>query len=539
MDYTTNNNLEKGLDISKINMDETEDEEVKANAFGMRHYHSSSEEEDSDDESHASDVERPLRFASGKNIRGKVYKPKPLKYNDVDGTAKTTGLVKRSQIIHNECEFSEEEGEEETFEEDEEDNHIVNQFDSSFYDSHVENDDGEETSVAAGLEASHDDGSVDSDESSRESDGDDESLDSDEDSSVGSNLNEREDEDEFTDDEADDDASVEESDDEARVECSYEEDTENDEALDITTESKQIPTESTFAESDDDGSVCASDVQELIEKPAASTDMYFSEEDEALDQEESNGVNFEPNEDVDDADVMKCLIDPEEYDALNIQAQPLKRVLSTSCQQPMNITPEDHGSITKRNCRRASVKRSPDENGVQPPFLPALSIGESAIAISLDQRKRQSPQLSASSEEEIVDSQLADELIDGIARADQTTIEGRDPVPLLTPPSTPNMERRSSTGQFALCEWPSNLAVDNALTAAAYDDRPLSPSTLARMEEQDSTADDFITTPVYDHCARLRSVSDVITPQNNTGLTPMLQSIGMPSAQTWKELHQR
>ena len=88
---------------------------------------------------------------------------------------------------------------------------------------------------------------------------------------------------------------------------------------------------------------------------------------------------------------MKCLIDPEEYGALNIQAQPLKRVLSTSCQQPMNITPEDYGSITKRNCRRASVKLSPDENGVQPPFLPALSIGESAIAISLDQRKRQSP----------------------------------------------------------------------------------------------------------------------------------------------------
>ena len=28
MDYTTNNNLEKGLDISKINMDETEDEEM-------------------------------------------------------------------------------------------------------------------------------------------------------------------------------------------------------------------------------------------------------------------------------------------------------------------------------------------------------------------------------------------------------------------------------------------------------------------------------------------------------------------------------
>lgn len=59
-------------------------------------------------------VERPLRFASGKNIRGKVYKPKPMKYMvDVNGAAKTTGFFKRNQIIHNECEFSEEEGEEE------------------------------------------------------------------------------------------------------------------------------------------------------------------------------------------------------------------------------------------------------------------------------------------------------------------------------------------------------------------------------------------------------------------------------------------
>lgn len=149
----------------------------------------------------------------------------------------------------------------------------MNQFDSSFYDSHVENDDGEDTSVAAVLEASRDDLSVDSDENSHESDDDDESLDPDEDSSVESNLNEREDEDEFTDDELNDDASVEESDDEERVDCSYEEDTDNDEALDITTESKQIQTESTFAESDDDVSVCASDVQELIEKPAASTDL--------------------------------------------------------------------------------------------------------------------------------------------------------------------------------------------------------------------------------------------------------------------------
>lgn len=32
---------------------------------------------------------------------------------DVNGTTKTTGFVKRNQIIHNECEFSEEEGEEE------------------------------------------------------------------------------------------------------------------------------------------------------------------------------------------------------------------------------------------------------------------------------------------------------------------------------------------------------------------------------------------------------------------------------------------
>jgi len=48
--------LKKNIDTSTrmMNMDETEDEEVKRNCFGMKHYESSSKEEESDDDSVAS-----------------------------------------------------------------------------------------------------------------------------------------------------------------------------------------------------------------------------------------------------------------------------------------------------------------------------------------------------------------------------------------------------------------------------------------------------------------------------------------------------
>jgi hypothetical protein len=38
-------------DIEMMNMDETEDEEVKRNCFGMKHYESSSQDGGSDDDS--------------------------------------------------------------------------------------------------------------------------------------------------------------------------------------------------------------------------------------------------------------------------------------------------------------------------------------------------------------------------------------------------------------------------------------------------------------------------------------------------------
>jgi hypothetical protein len=47
------NNLNINTDMNAMSMDETEDEEVKRNCFGMKHYESSGseEQEESDDDS--------------------------------------------------------------------------------------------------------------------------------------------------------------------------------------------------------------------------------------------------------------------------------------------------------------------------------------------------------------------------------------------------------------------------------------------------------------------------------------------------------
>jgi hypothetical protein len=256
----------------------------------------------------------------------------------------------------------------------------------------------------------------------------------------------------------------------------------------------------------DDESVSADEIQNLIEKPEAS-DMCFSENEVE--------VNPEKELDGDDYDVMDCLIDPDQ-EIRQTHMQPLKRVLST--QQAMHVTPDDDGSQIKRSCRRTSVNIQ--ESKVIPPFLPFLSHGQSAMSLHLAQRNRESPQLTVSTQEDVVDNQLAEELLDDIS---ETPAKDRDPVPLLTPPTTP-IEERMNTGQIAICEWPSNLAVDNAFTAA-IELRSLSPSSLAKLEEQDPSKNDLSTPPTFLY-QRLRSVSEI----SSTGLTPMLSSMGMPSS---------
>lgn len=215
----------------------------------------------------------------------------------------------------------------------------------------------------------------------------------------------------------------------------------------------------------------------------------------------------------DDYDVMSCLIDAEGDDTIK-STHPLKRVLSV--QRVEDGNEEDESSQCKRS-RTIEHTTTQECDGNNPPFFPIVFLKGTAYSKNLMHRQRDSPQFSASTQEEAVDYQLAEELIDNMM-CDEAP-ETSDPVPLLTRPSTPVVESFSSSGQV-VCEWPSNLAVDNALTAA-ISLRPLSPSSLSKLEEND----DLLATPTTYPQKRLRSVSEV---SSTAGLTPMLSSMNMP-----------
>lgn len=76
-----------------------------------------------------------------------------------------------------------------------------------------------------------------------------------------------------------------------------------------------------------------------------------------------------------------------------------------------------------------------------------------------------------------VNSQLAEEELLYSASTDECN---SNPIPLLTPPATPVIKSDESVVQ--MCEWPCNLTVDNALTSAIQL-RALSPSSLVKLEE--------------------------------------------------------
>jgi hypothetical protein len=194
--------------------------------------------------------------------------------------------------------------------------------------------------------------------------------------------------------------------------------------------------------------------------------------------------------------------------------QPLKRVLSGRTIK--NSYSEDSNCKRIRIREPASTKDQDDD--LFKPFFPDFAPTAPSHRRKLMQRIRNSPQFSASTQEEEVDCQLAEELFDNIL-SDESPQQS-DPVPLLTRPSTPIVDCVSSDGQV-VCEWPSNLAVDNALTAV-ISLRPLSPCSLMKLEEQEK--EDLLTSPPMHPQKRLRAVSEI----SNTGLTPVLNSIKMP-----------
>jgi hypothetical protein len=198
----------------------------------------------------------------------------------------------------------------------------------------------------------------------------------------------------------------------------------------------------------------------------------------------------------------------------------LKR--SYSKQEFNQISPEDGFIDHKRNCRRLS-QRAKSLQDIVPPFLPRLSLGRSALADDEDYRAHDDNSSDDEGDDEAVDNQLAEELMDGITSKDPNG--DSSPVPLLTPPASPTPfdignSSASDSQKIIVCEWPSNMAVDNALTAV-NELRPMSPSSLEKLEEESMKREDFMTpTSMYQN--RSRSISDV-----SSGLTPNFGNLNM------------
>lgn len=108
-----------------------------------------------------------------------------------------------------------------------------------------------------------------------------------------------------------------------------------------------------------------------------------------------------------------------------------------------------------------------------------------------------------SSDEEELDRQLEEELDECYDQSRENT-----PIPLLTPPASPT----TLENQLIVCEWPSNLTIDNAMTAILTDVRPMSPQSL---DDPDAEEDFFASPP------------KTIT---SSALTPLLRGISMNMA---------
>lgn len=477
------------------NMDDTEDEEVKRNCFGMKHYETSSEEESDEEES--SDLGSPIKFSCGNPSERGVLKPTPMTLQRVLEQRLAHPKKGHKKIIHNECEFSEDEeasGDEESRTSINELTHYsdvdkeASLAKADDYESDATDDTSEDEEAEDDLdqeEVSYVDETMNNEEESLQGDGD-ASVSSFSDADDESSENDEEEDAEET-DQGDTENDDLEEEDEAKVIVDWGE----IEAGNISTDLVSKVSSSSVGDND---TVSAEDIEDFIGKPEAS-EMCFSD--------------TEVNEN--DYDIMECLVDTEGKESPQAQcSHPQKRNLSVHIYQ-------SESEVEGLTCKRSRLEK-PEEDQVNGTTLFPILYSD-GISHKLIQRNRDSPQFSgsATTEEEAVDYQLAEELIENML-SDKPRGKN-DPVPLLTRPSSPIVTPVSSISGQVVCDWPSNLAVDNALTAA-ISLRPMSPSSLMKLEEQEKN--DFLTPTVYPE-KRLRSVSEI-----STGLTPMLCSLSMP-----------
>ena len=165
----------------------------------------------------------------------------------------------------------------------------------------------------------------------------------------------------------------------------------------------------------------------------------------------------------------------------------VKRVLSSSALLGPTSSSGQTMLSTKRVCR---INEADETNSIEDTMIPELTFGSAAhnqdqgIGLSLQTYEysyETNPITSPSDDDsEEQDRQLGEELEEaGSEPSDRVNT----PIPLLTPPSSP-LRVECEEGEVEICEWPSNLAVDAAMTAA-FDLRPPSPGSFQQTWEQE------------------------------------------------------
>jgi len=182
----------------------------------------------------------------------------------------------------------------------------------------------------------------------------------------------------------------------------------------------------------------------------------------------------------------------------------VKRVLSSSALLGRSSLSAPNPTMLspKRICR---ADRGNDSSSGDDELPPELSLGQASY------RANQRVSLSDEDDEE-QDRQLGEELIEGEAERESVST----PIPLLTPPSSP-LRVEGYEEDTTVCEWPSNLAVDSAMTAT-MDLRPPSPQDLQawELEEEERLSKS--------------EVSPKATPDQgsfSSSLTPMMRGISV------------
>jgi hypothetical protein len=280
-----------------------------------------------------------------------------------------------------------------------------------------------------------------------------------------------------------------------------------DESEDDTDEDPSGAEESDIADAPMDANDDSSSSDGEVSEDETGDDNYAGEADEEISSILENLDEYGKPLDPEDPEQMSSYIGVMvDRDAPLITVPKPKRVLSFNTLAALN-TEAGHSFDTPKR-----FKSSPEYYFGQPQFLPSLSLGPAALTDiispqSMLQHRRGSPVIS-SSDDDALDRQLGEELDQ---QSDDDWSREHTPVPLLTPPQSP-LSFEVDGGTATVCEWPSNLTVDSAMSSALN----LQPLTSEALHELHEDPKESFTT--------LQPETQI---EPSTLLTPILRGISM------------